>query len=437
MHAICALAGKDLKLLLRDRAGFFFTFIFPVLFALFFGWILGGSGAGVSEKEKGIAVVLVDDDNSDESRAFLKTLTDATELRAHTAVAKDAEAEVQNGDSVAMIRVLPGFGAGQKNLFWRGGDQSTIEVAADPSKNAEVGMLQGVLQKYAFSSMGKAFTDPAVSRRQVDNARRQLDASSAVSPQDRQMFDTFFGSLDRFMVGLDERSKREPGESGESGSGVFAFEPVKIVSRDLFPPKGDRPVNRFTFTFPQGIVWGLMGAALGFAASLHQERSGGTLGRLSVSPLPAWGVLAGKGLACFLTMLGVSALLMVVAVLAGGVTIRHPLLLAAGLVSVSVGFVGVMTLIATLTRTERAAQGGGWGVMMIFAFVGGAAIPSFVFPPVLQKISQISPMYWGIRACESGLWRDLSPVQAALPIALMLGLGLVGFALGVRSMRRA
>lgn len=440
MNAILALAVKDLKLLLRDKGGFFFTFIFPILFALFFGWILGGAGGGSGEEGSGIAVVLVDDDKSEGSKAFLKQLTDATELEAHTvADSAAAELEVQNGKSVAMIRILPGFGVGQENLFWRGGEQSTIEVATDPSKKAEIGMLQGVLQKYAFSSMGKAFTDPKVSRKQIDTARKQLESSKDLSAADRLMFGTFFSAMDNFMGGLDERDKREAAKTDkadrESGGG-FSFEPVKIVSRDLFKPKGGLPENRFTFTFPQGIVWGLMGAALGFAASLHTEKSGGTFGRLAASPLPTWGVLAGKGLACFFAMMGVSALMIAVAVVLCRVHIKHPLLLVAALLCVSVGFVGIMTLVATLARSERAAHGGGWGVMMIFAFIGGAAIPSFVFPKLLQQISQASPMYWSIRAFDSGLWRDLSPVEAALPLAIMAAIGVVGFSLGVVSMRR-
>lgn len=438
MNAIWALALKDLKLLLRDRGGFFFTFIFPVLFALFFGWILGGAGSGGGDDGSGIDVVLVDDDKSDGSKAFLKTLSEATELNAHTvADVKDAEAEVQNAKSVAMIRIMPGYGAGQENLFWGGGAKSTIEVAADPSKKAEIGMLQGVLQKYAFSGMGKTFTDPTANRKQIASARKRLDSSN-VSAADRETFNTFFGAMDSFMGELDKKDKEEaaaPGEKkGESG---FSFEPVKIVSRDLFKPKDGLPVNRFTFTFPQGIIWGLMGAALGFAASLHTERSGGTFGRLAASPLPTWGVLAGKGLACFITMILVSLLMLGVAKVLCGVTIAHPWLMWAGLVCVSFGFVGIMTLVATLAKSERAAQGGGWGVMMVFAFIGGAAIPSFVFPKVLQQISQISPMYWSIRAFDSALWRDLSPGQAALPLVIMVAIGAVGFGLGVRSMRRA
>ena len=55
-RAVLALAGKDLRLLSRNRATLFFALGWPVLMALFFGYVFGGGG------EKGrIPVVVVDE----------------------------------------------------------------------------------------------------------------------------------------------------------------------------------------------------------------------------------------------------------------------------------------------------------------------------------------------------------------------------------------
>lgn len=444
MRAIWALTGKDLKLRLRDKGGFFFTFIFPIAFALFFGAIFGGTGAG-GKDAPGIRVVVVDDDKTEQSRAFVKTLRGATELDADVLTdGAAAEARVNNGKAVAMIRIIKGFGAGQENLFWRGGEQSRIEVAADPSRKAEMGMLQGVLQKYAFMGLGKSFTDPTVSRKQIDSVRKRIGESTEMGADDRQMFTSFFDSMDRFMGDLDTRNKREQA-SGRAEASGFAFEPVKIESRDLFKPDKGWPANAFTWTFPQGIVWGMMGAALGFAASLLEEKAAGTYGRLAASPLPVWGVLAGKGLACFLTMSAVTCLMLALAVALCGVRIANPAVMAVAIVTVCLGFVGIMTVIATLVRTERAAQGGGWAVMMVLSFVGGAAVPSIAMPGWMQSISQISPIYWAIRLLEFGVWRKVPSLNAAdpatyamwaLPAGIMLAIAAVGFTLGLSSVRR-
>ena len=62
IRAVLALAGKDLRLLSRNRATLFFALGWPVLMALFFGYVFGGGG------EKGrIPVVVVDEDRTGES----------------------------------------------------------------------------------------------------------------------------------------------------------------------------------------------------------------------------------------------------------------------------------------------------------------------------------------------------------------------------------
>ena len=46
MRAVLAIAGKDLRLLLRDKGEVFFTFVFPIIIAIFFGMVFGGGGGG-------------------------------------------------------------------------------------------------------------------------------------------------------------------------------------------------------------------------------------------------------------------------------------------------------------------------------------------------------------------------------------------------------
>ena len=70
------------------------------------------------------------------------------------------------------------------------------------------------------------------------------------------------------------------------------------------------PRSAFDFTFPQGILWGVIGSALGFALSLVTERTRGTLLRLETAPLSRLDVLLGKALACFVAIGAVESLLL-------------------------------------------------------------------------------------------------------------------------------
>ena len=66
MKPILALAWKDIRLLLRDRMGFFFSFAFPLIYAIFFGVVFSGDSS-----TDAIPVAMVDEDRSISSRAFV------------------------------------------------------------------------------------------------------------------------------------------------------------------------------------------------------------------------------------------------------------------------------------------------------------------------------------------------------------------------------
>jgi ABC-2 type transport system permease protein len=62
-------------------------------------------------------------------------------------------------------------------------------------------------------------------------------------------------------------------------------------------------------------------------------------------------------------------------------------------------------------------------------------IPLFVMPSWMQTVSNASPVKWGILALEGATWRGFSASEMALPVGVLLGVGVAGFALGVRLFR--
>jgi ABC-2 type transport system permease protein len=199
------------------------------------------------------------------------------------------------------------------------------------------------------------------------------------------------------------------------------------------PVRLDRvgPKNTFEITFPQGMLWGIMGCTLGFAISLASERAHGTMYRLRCAPLAALHVLGGKGLACFVVAAGVSAMLLAVGVVGFGVRPTSYVKVGVALVAASGCFVGVMMLLATCTNSERGGSGLGWGVLMVLSMIGGGMIPLEFLPGWLSGVSHVSPVKWSILAIEGGLWRDLSWGQMALPVSVLSGIGAAGFGVGM------
>ncbi|MBL4633353.1 MAG: ABC transporter permease [Kofleriaceae bacterium] len=138
---LIAIIRKDIKLLLRDKTGFFFTLIFPLLMAVLFGSVFGGQGQSGT-----IAIMVVDLDQSEESLRFVAQLEAAPELDVKLASNEDAVTAVREGRSNATVILPPGFGAEREKLV--SGNSVQVEVAIDPSHRATAAMLSGILTGY-------------------------------------------------------------------------------------------------------------------------------------------------------------------------------------------------------------------------------------------------------------------------------------------------
>ena len=66
---------------------------------------------------------------------------------------------------------------------------------------------------------------------------------------------------------------------------------------------------------------------------------------------------------------------------------------------------------------------------LLMVMLGGAWVPTFVFPPWLQKLTVVIPTRWAMDGIDGMTWRGLGLSSALAPIAVMLGFALLfGFA---------
>jgi ABC-2 type transport system permease protein len=234
----------------------------------------------------------------------------------------------------------------------------------------------------------------------------------------------FFDNVDRMLVSI---PRDDP--DGEGGGQARAWNPVSVTVQEVRAQRRG-PKNPFEVTFAQAIVWSVMGSAAGFAIGLGEERARGTMLRLRVSPLSWAQLLGGKAMACFVATLGVAVLILVLGLLPPfRVSVGSWPMLTVALLSVAVGFVGMMMLLAVIGRASGSGQMG-WAVMLVLAVIGGGMVPLFVMPGFMQTLSVISPVRWAILAIEGGIWRGYSAAEMALPAGVLLGLGVAGFAVG-------
>ena len=374
MNPVVALALKDLRLMPRNKGGMFFTLVWPIVLMVLFGFAFGGNARSGGESAK-VAVAIVDDDQTEASRAFVSGLAPSLDLAAMSR--GNAEAAVRLGRRAAFLVIKPGFGEASRHFL--SGPSKEVELGVDPVRQAEAGMIQGLLMKQAGTAI-----------------------------------------LTRFSRG---------------GGGGEPWQPIKITSTAVSRERRG-PENAFDVTFPQGIVWGLIGCVMTFGISLVTERTHGTLVRLRMAPLTRTQILGGKALACFATIMLVEVILLAVAFGFGVRPSSLPMLALAG-VSAAVCFVGFMMLVASLGKTEQTASGAGWAILMPMSMLGGAMVPQFVMPQWMQTVGMISPIRWVILAVEGGIWRQFTLSEMVLPCAILISVGVACFAAGTRGLREA
>ncbi len=426
MHAVLAIAIKDIVLLFRDKGNAFFTFIFPILIALFFGAIFGGAYGGGGGSALDVALVVLD--KGPAAAQFSDDFIKSDGLQVQTAATReDGETLVRLGKVVACVIVPEGFQEGADNMF--AGQAMKLEAVVDPRHNAEAGLLTGKLNELAFRQMASSFTDTSRMTRLLANSRESIKNASGFDPERRRVFGEFFDSLDSLTKDNDARQKAD----AANGEKSFAFNPVQVSVTEL-ASKREGPRSSFEVSFPQGIVWGLMGCVTAFGASLASERARGTLTRLAVAPITRPQILLGKALACFLSCLLIQVILLGLALVLG-VRPSEWGMLGAVLVLNAFGFTGIMMLVAGFCRTEGQANGLGRALILILAMIGGGTVPLFILPKFVQLMSNASPFKWATIATEASLWRAFTWQQFAPIGAVLVGFGVVGYLIGSNAFR--
>jgi len=432
MRSVLSLALKDLRLLSRDWMALFFIIAFPVIMGVFFGLI--GMGFSSGSPSSAIPVGIVDLDESDISRRFVENLSSNGAIEVRPAGREEARRLVLKGNLVAYVEIPAEWGA-TAGLFWM--ESLPLKLGTDPSRGAEAGMVGGYIMQAMGELLQDRFADTAGMREQVRRSAENAQSDETMAPAERAIVGAFMGTLDMFLGSLEQFTQEMDSQAADSQPSDRGprMELAKIERVDVTVPANshDKLVAKlcspWDISFPAAIMWGVMGTVAGFAISLVRERTGGTLLRLQVAPITRTHVLGGKALACFLSVAGVIAFMMILGKILG-IQLARPGLLLPAVFCIAVCFVGLMMLMAVLGKTEAAVGGAGWAIIVVMCMFGGGMMPLAFMPRFMQTMSHFSPVKWGILALEGAVWRGFTVIEMLEPCGILLGIGVVAFATG-------
>ena len=415
MNAFIALVRKDRVLHFSNRRAVLMSVVAPILIAAFFGSLFGASDKGQAQ----IPVVLTDLDQSELSARVVANLHGDPALRLSEAPAAEARAQVRAGKQRAAVLLPAGFGAQASRALFGGAAKPEVVVFYDPSQAMVLPMIKGLLAQHVMQPVSEsAFSS---SNPVAGDIRAQMQQAGNLPEERRQALVSMFDSIARVQALPAPASAAAGAPSPAHALGIpFSTRDEAAVSE--LGAQYNSYAHSFAGMGVQFIL--LMGVDMGVGLLLMRRM--GLWKRLRAAPLSRAQLLGSRIASCALIGLIVFAVVYAVAVAFFGVRISGSV---PGFVAVLVAFALLTSsfglMIAALGRTPEATRGLAILATLLMVMLGGAWVPSFIFPPWLQKVSMWMPTHWAVDGLDAMTWRGLPLPAALLPVAAMLGFTLL------------
>ena len=214
--------------------------------------------------------------------------------------------------------------------------------------------------------------------------------------------------------------------------GVLAQHIMQTVSEDVFSlpytlqehaasARSGTPYNSFAHSFAGMSVQFVLFMGIDIGIGLLTMRRLGLWRRLRAAPLSKATLLGSRVASCALTALVLLTIIYAFAMVVFKVRIEGSLL---GFIAVCLAFALLTAtfglLIALLGKTPEATRGLAIVLTLLLVMLGGAWVPSFVFPEWMQRIAQFTPTRWAVDGLDAVTWRGQGLAAAYAPVGLML-----------------
>ena len=417
MTAFIALVRKDLVLYFSNRRAVIMAIVAPILIAAFFGSLFGGSGG----KPSSIPIGVTDLDQSELSTKVVAALRTESALAISETSAAEGAAQVKAGKLRAAIVLPAGFGAQAGRALFGGRDKPEIVLNFDPSQSMVLPMVRGLLAQHVMATVSQAAlggSSPVMA-----DLREQALKDDALPPERRTDLTAMFDSIAKVTQPASAAASTPGNAPGNAGGGFNVPFTTREVEASTRP---EARYNSYAHSFAGMGVQFILLMGVDMAVGLLLMRRMGLWKRLRAAPISRALLLGSRMASTALIALIVFAVIYAVAFGFFGVRVEGSVV---GFVAVLIAFALLTAsfglLIAALGKTPEATRGLAILATLLLVMLGGAWVPSFIFPAWLQTASLFVPTRWAIDGLDAMTWRGLPLDAAVLPVVVQLGFAAV------------
>ncbi|MBS1818038.1 MAG: ABC transporter permease [Acidobacteria bacterium] len=428
MRPILAMVRKDLQLFLTDRRAVIMSLVAPIAIASFFGSIFSGNSNADRAR---IPVAIVDQDGSAISRGILDRVRGDKWVSVSTPTADEARAAVQKGALTVAVIIPGGFGDAAGRAFFSGANRPTLTMWYDPSHSTELGLVRGVMTQYVMESVSAEMFTGEQGRKVIDDTLASID-SMRLSGQQQALLRDLLQSARSFY----SQATPAPADGATSTTPRRGLSMPYSVSEEAVTSGRNAAYNGYAHSFAGMGIQFLLFASIDLGVGILLERQRGLWKRLRSAPVSRVSLLIGKATSGSIIALMTLVVSFAFAMLVFGVRI-HGSLAGFGLVAFATAVMAATfgLLIAALGKTPGGTRGIAILAVLMMVMLGGAWIPSFIFPAWLQQLTVVIPARWAVDGFDAMTWRGLGLQAALVPTAVMLAFAVLFGGLAVARFR--
>ncbi len=377
-----AIAGVNLRRLLRDKTGAFFIFVFPFLIILALG---AAFGSGFTPT-LGVVVPAGSGALGHDLRDRFEAVEDLT-VRSF-ANADDLRSAVEKGDVEGGLVVPAGY-----DERIRAGETVPLTFIARPGgTGTELQIVvNGVVDQQSVVVRAARF---AVSEGAAAGFAEALTAAEA---------------LERNVPTVDVTARTAGGEQ----------------------------IGTFQAGAAQELILFVFLTSLSASAMLIETRRLGVTRRMLASPTSVRTILVGETLGRYAIALVQGLLIVVGTVLLFRVDWGNPLTTGLVVVLFSLAATGAAMVMGSVLK--NAAQAGAMGVFLglVLAAIGGCMVPLEIFPPTMFRIAHLFPHAWAIEALNGSIATGAGPAEVSTDLAVLAAYAIALLSVATVLLRRS
>lgn len=401
---------KEFLLLKRDFGGLIILFVMPLVLIITITLIQDSTFRTVTESK--IPVVLIDNDKGEISKSVIENLNKSGQFEIVTSL----DGKNLTEDSA-------------KEAVFKGKFQLAIIIPENLSKDLQLKVNQNVDKIISNFGIGDLSEEPK--KESLPQIINKKEVRLYFDPATQATFKSNVkSSIDKMISQIETKSIYATFQEqlGEGEEPIFEQESF-ITFKEIVPTVDNKEIlpNSVQHNVPAWTLFAIFFIIVPLSINIVKEKGQGTQIRLLTNPVPYSVVIAGKTITYLVICMIQFYLMVLVGMylfpylslptldLDGKFFLMSVVALFSGLAAIGFGI-----LLGTIAKTQEQSAPFGATSVVILAAIGGVWVPVFAMPKVMQVISHISPMNWGLNAFYDVLLRKADAIEILPEIFLLL-----------------